>query len=173
MAKPSSGGIWEAREPPRWGHPKSDIRTARSSTSFGKMELPPGPSRPKWLWPRRGLNGPQIWSAMHAAFRKTAVVHNNDPQRGSNGVRSVPAAAWSYMVFSLRLACGACRLPYLRLGLESLMSRFTPPKVCFGAGSRRRSASQVHLIDAAPPRERSDEAIQGSQRIASLTYYEG
>src|ERR1700737_3580553 len=44
----------------------------------------------------KNRGGPQQWST-----------------RGSNGVRSVLAAAWSYMVFSLPMACGACRLPYL------------------------------------------------------------
>jgi hypothetical protein len=66
------------------------------------------------LVPQPNSNFPsQIKDFQPAAFRKTAVVHNNGPQRGSNGVRSVPAAAWSYMVFSLQMACRAWRLPCL------------------------------------------------------------
>jgi len=44
--------------------PKRDIRTARSYSSFGKMEFLAGPNRPRWLWSRRGLNGPQQWSTV-------------------------------------------------------------------------------------------------------------
>jgi hypothetical protein len=70
LAKPSSGGIWDAREPPRWGHPNATSGQLDHLPASVRWSSLAGPSRPRWLWFRRGLNGPQRWSTVRRHDRR-------------------------------------------------------------------------------------------------------
>ena len=62
-------------------------------------------------WQARGRDRTHFfWSAN--SFLKTAVVHQNGPQRGSNGIRSVPTAAGHTWFFASDAAAPGA-LPYL------------------------------------------------------------
>jgi hypothetical protein len=70
LAKPSSGGIWDAREPPRWGHPNATSGQLDHLPASVRWSSLAGPSHPRWLWSRRGLNGPQVWSTVRRRDRR-------------------------------------------------------------------------------------------------------
>ena len=70
LAKLLSGGIWDAREPPRWGYPNATSGQLDHLPASVRWSSLAGPSHPRWLWSRRGLNGPQVWSTVHRHDRR-------------------------------------------------------------------------------------------------------
>jgi Bacterial regulatory helix-turn-helix protein, lysR family len=59
-----------AREPPRWGHPNATSGQLDHLPASVRWSSLAGPSRPRRVWSRRGLNGPQQWSTVRLYDRR-------------------------------------------------------------------------------------------------------